>query len=90
MATVHLRVSGRVQGVGFRWFVGTAARQLGLTGWVQNMADGTVEIAASGPSDRLEELRRRVHTGPPAAKVTSVSDLEAIAGELDNPFSMRR
>ena len=51
-------ISGRVQGVGFRWFVRVQARRLGLAGWVANAPDGSVEIAASGEQARLDDLRR--------------------------------
>ncbi len=57
-------VSGRVQGVGFRWFVRNAARELGLTGWVRNLADGRVEAEASGPPEALDAFERRLREGP--------------------------
>ena len=90
MSTVHLLVTGRVQGVGFRWFVRVAGRRLGLAGWVRNREDGAVEIAASGPREKLAELRRQVRRGPDAADVQNVSDLEAIEEELEFPFGMHR
>jgi len=88
--TVHLLVTGRVQGVGFRWFVRVAGRRLGLAGWVRNREDGSVELAASGSQEKLDELRKQVRRGPDAAQVTDVEDLEAIEGELEFPFGMRR
>jgi len=88
--TVHLLVTGRVQGVGFRWFVRVAGRRLGLAGWVRNREDGSVELAASGSQEKLDELRKQVRRGPDAARVTDVEDLEAIEGELEFPFGMRR
>ncbi len=90
MPTAHLLVTGRVQGVGFRWFVRVAGRRLGLAGWVQNRDDGSVEIAASGPEEKLDELRRQVRRGPDAAHVAEVTDLETIDGNLEFPFGMRR
>jgi len=90
MPTVHLLVTGRVQGVGFRWFVRVAGRRLGLAGWVRNCDDGSVEIAASGPDEKLEELRRQVKRGPDAALVEEVRDLEEVADNLEFPFGMRR
>ena len=90
MPTVHLLVTGRVQGVGFRWFVRVAGRRLGLAGWVRNCDDGSVEIAASGPDDKLDELRRQVKRGPDAALVEEVRDLEEVEDNLEFPFGMRR
>ena len=90
MPSMHLLISGRVQGVGFRWFVRVAARQLELSGWVRNREDGAVELAAAGPQDKLDELRRRVSRGPAAAEVTEVEELEAPGADLEFPFAMRR
>lgn len=71
MERLHAAVSGGVQGVGFRYFVWQAARQLGLTGWVRNLPNGTVELLAEGPRPQLEQLARALHSGPPAADVHS-------------------
>jgi acylphosphatase len=90
MPAIHLSIVGRVQGVGFRWFVRVAARRLGLSGWVRNREDGTVEVAASGPAEKLAEFRRHVSRGPDGAEVTDVLDLDEVAGELEFPFGMRR
>jgi acylphosphatase len=90
MPTMHLLVTGRVQGVGFRWFVRVAGRRLGLAGWVRNRPDGAVELAASGPQDKLDELRKQVRRGPDAADVEDVADLEAVEGDLEYPFGMHR
>lgn len=79
-----------MQGVGFRWFVRVAGRRLGLAGWVRNRDDGSVEIAASGPQDKLDELKRQVRRGPDAAQVAGVDDLEAVDENLEFPFGMRR
>ncbi|MBX3002954.1 MAG: acylphosphatase [Anaerolineales bacterium] len=68
---LHAEVSGGVQGVGFRYFVWQTARQLGLTGWVRNLPNGTVELLAEGPRPQLEQLARAVGSGPPAADVHS-------------------
>ncbi|MFA6003814.1 MAG: acylphosphatase [Elusimicrobiota bacterium] len=57
-------VSGRVQGVGFRWFVHDCAENLGLRGWVRNLSDGTVEAEAEGRPQDLAELFRRLQSGP--------------------------
>src|SRR3989338_559085 len=60
------RVEGRVQGVGFRFFVERAARQLGLAGYVKNLGDGRVEVYALGPPAELDDLKRRLEQGPRA------------------------
>ncbi|MFQ5675105.1 MAG: acylphosphatase [bacterium] len=65
-------VKGRVQGVGFRWFVREKATQFGLTGYVKNLYNGTVEIEAEGERGRVEELIRAVKTGPTFSKVADV------------------
>lgn len=67
------RVSGRVHGVGFRYFVLREAQALGLVGWVANVPDGSVQCVAEGPRDRLEALVERLRAGPPAAIVEAVS-----------------
>lgn len=90
MPVAHLRVSGRVQGVGFRWFVRVSARRLGLRGWVTNQRDGTVEIAAEGTAECLAQLRKLVSRGPDSAVVDEVIDLPPVAEELEFPFAMRK
>ena len=70
-------VRGRVQGVGFRWFVDHEARQLGLAGWVRNNIDGTVELLAMGNEQQLTILKRRLQQGPRAARVDEVQELPA-------------
>ena len=91
MESIHLEVSGRVQGVGFRWFVVEEARRLQLSGWVRNRPDGKVEIAASGSADALAELESAVTDGPPGAQVQKVSRLSDIpADSLKSPFGIVR
>lgn len=65
-------VTGRVQGVGFRWFVEHAAVQLGLAGWVRNRADGSVEVLATGSRERLHTLYTELRKGPRASRVDNV------------------
>ena len=65
-------VSGRVQGVGFRWFVLQAARRLGIRGEVRNLADGRVELRVQALGGQLAELLAAVSEGPPAARVDDV------------------
>ncbi len=74
-------VEGRVQGVGFRFFVERAARQLGLGGYVKNRRDGRVEVYALGPLPQLEDLKRRLEQGPRAARVERVLEEDAAPQE---------
>ena len=90
MPAMHILIAGRVQGVGFRWFARVAARRLELSGWVRNRQDGTVEVAASGPQEKLDQFRRQLSRGPDAASVEKLEDLEPVTGDLDFPFAMRR
>ena len=70
---VRILVSGRVQGVLFRKTMMDVAKTLGVTGWVRNLRDGSVEALAEGEKTRLEELIEFCHSGPPGARVTSVA-----------------
>ncbi len=70
-------VRGRVQGVGFRWFVEREAHTLGIAGWVRNNADGSVEVLAMGSRDQISSLRSRLRQGPRAARVDDVEEFEA-------------
>jgi acylphosphatase len=90
MPGLHLLVTGRVQGVGFRWFVLMAARRLELSGWVRNRPDGLVEVRAEGPRDRLDELEAVVREGPEGAVVSGIEKLEPEGNDLDFPFAVRR
>jgi len=77
-------VHGRVQGVGFRWFVDRQARALKLTGYVRNLDAGQVEVLAEGEPTALEKLREQLVRGPIGARVTAVEELEApTAGHRD-------
>jgi acylphosphatase len=67
----NIVVSGRVQGVGFRYFVQHHAAQLGLTGWVRNLPNGSVEIEAEGAQESLERLLVQVRRGPRSAVVSN-------------------
>jgi len=87
---VHLVVRGRVQGVGFRWFVREMAEDLRLAGWVRNRPDGAVEVTAEGPAVAIDRLRAALAEGPPGASVTAVDDVEPPAGPLDATFTIRR
>ncbi|MBZ5520961.1 MAG: acylphosphatase [Acidobacteriia bacterium] len=75
-------VRGRVQGVGFRWFVEYESRQLGVAGWVRNNIDGTVEVLAMGSEEQLSALGLKLRRGPRAARVDEVKEMpaEPVAG----------
>jgi acylphosphatase len=75
--TRRFLVRGRVQGVGFRWFVEREAHMLGVSGWVRNNADGSVEVLAMGTREQLSNLRSRLQRGPRAARVDSVEEKPA-------------
>src|SRR5881392_4348090 len=70
-------VRGRVQGVGFRCFVEREAHILGISGWVRNNSDGSVEVLAQGTREQLLGLRSRLRQGPRAARVDDVEEFEA-------------
>ena len=70
-------VLGRVQGVGFRWFVEREAAMLGVTGWVRNREDSSVEVMATGTREQLQTLRRKLQQGPRAARVDQVKESSA-------------
>ena len=81
---LHAFVSGRVQGVGFRYFVYDHARELRLTGWVRNLQDGRVEVLAEGETEALEALLAQLQTGPGGSKVNDVQTIwSAASGEYD-------
>jgi acylphosphatase len=89
--SIHLEVGGRVQGVGFRWFIREEARRLGLAGWVRNRPDGSVELAARGEAASVERFARSARAGPPGARVMSVRDLPTDGlEELPSPFTILR
>jgi acylphosphatase len=70
-------VRGRVQGVGYRWFVEREAHLLGIAGWVRNNPDSSVEVLAMGTRDQLAGLRSRLRAGPRAARVDDVEASDA-------------
>ena len=74
--TVRVRIAGRVQGVGYRYWTEDEAIELGLAGWVRNRRDGSVEALFSGAAGSVEEMLRRCHGGPAAAAVASVEVLD--------------
>ena len=78
--TRHLYITGRVQGVGFRLYMQSQARKAGITGWVRNRRDGTVEAVIQGTPDSVEALTDWARQGPPGAMVTDIQVAEG-AGE---------
>lgn len=86
---VEAQVSGRVQGVGYRYFATQQARRLGVDGWVRNEPDGSVRVVAEGPRDDLERLLERLRDGPAGARVKRVqTDWMTASGKLAG-FSVR-
>ena len=81
MQTLHLQIFGRVQGVGFRESMRQEAERLGVTGWVCNRADGSVEAVVQGSSEAVNALLAWTKTGPPMAQVERV-----IIGEAQGQF----
>jgi len=65
-------ISGRVQGVGFRYYVQSVGRREAVEGWVRNLSDGRVETAAAGDEDAIERFERAIRQGPPGARVDGV------------------
>jgi acylphosphatase len=91
MKTVHVEISGRVQGVGFRWFVRENARALKLRGWVKNRPDGAVEVAAAGDPAAVRKFRFALVKGPDGARVEKVRELGLVDPQsLDEPFTIVR
>ncbi len=83
LSRLHAIVEGRVQGVGFRYFVVDSAERLGVTGWVRNRWDDTVEVTAEGDRQTLEKLLADLEKGPRAAFVSRVqTDWEPGTGEF--------
>jgi acylphosphatase len=91
MDSLHVEVSGLVQGVGFRWFVVGKARELNLSGWVKNRSDGMVEVLAAGDPASLELLEAAIVAGPPGAQVQHVQRLPSLPTDgLNTPFGISR
>lgn len=85
----HYHVFGRVQGVWFRGSARDRARQLGLSGWVRNREDGSVEAVACGAPESVEAFRSWLHDGPSAARVDKVEESDATDIPFDNDFQIR-
>jgi acylphosphatase len=86
--TKHLAISGRVQGVGFRFYMERKARELGVFGWVRNRRDGSVEALAQGAAESVDALIAWARRGPPGARVADLQ-VEAAAQEALAGFELR-
>ncbi len=81
---IHFLVRGRVQGVGFRWFVHREASELELRGWVRNTEEGDVEVVAAGEAEDLDELRSSLRRGPRGSRVDNVIEHTLAESEAHN------
>jgi acylphosphatase len=84
--TYHLRIAGRVQGVGYRDALRREALANGVTGWVRNRSDGIVEAVLRGAPDSVDAVVAWARRGPPAAHVNGI-EARAAQGDLDRPYS---
>jgi acylphosphatase len=79
---LRLRIRGRVQGVGYRASLAAEARALGITGWVRNRSDGSVEAVVAGPAEGIDRIVAWARRGPPAARVSEV-EISLAAGRFE-------
>jgi acylphosphatase len=86
--TVRLVISGRVQGVSYRWWTVGEATKRGLNGWVRNRRDGSVEALVSGPAAEVDALIEACRQGPAAARVTNI-EVTAEDGAVSSGFEQR-
>ena len=86
---LHFLIRGRVQGVGFRWFVQREASELGLCGWVRNTEDGDVEVVAAGDTEDLNDLRSSLRRGPRGSRVDNVIEHDLAESEAADLTAFR-
>ncbi len=86
---LHFLIRGRVQGVGFRWFVQREASELELRGWVRNTEDGDVEVVAAGGPEDLNEFRGSLRRGPRGARVDNLIEHHLDESEAANLTAFR-
>jgi acylphosphatase len=86
---LHFLIQGRVQGVGFRWYVNREASELDLRGWVRNTEEGEVEVVASGTVEELAELRASLRRGPRGSRVDRLIERYLDESEADRLSSFR-
>jgi acylphosphatase len=86
---LHFLIQGRVQGVGFRWFVHREASELDLRGWVRNTEDGEVEVVATGTETDLAELRASLRRGPRGSRVDRLVEHQLAETEAEGLSSFR-
>lgn len=84
-------ISGRVQGVGFRYFTYRTAKELNIRGWVKNLQDGTVETVFTGSPENVKHMHEKLKEGPSRARVQHIKEVE-LTTDTDsfNDFSIRR
>ncbi|HEX2080645.1 MAG TPA: acylphosphatase [Longimicrobium sp.] len=91
MAEAGWQVTGRVQGVGFRWWARSLATRLGVSGTVRNLPDGSVAVHARGTDEQLRDFQAELRRGPPGARVLSLDPLPfSSAGVSDGEFVILR
>ncbi len=87
---IHAIVTGRVQGVSYRASTASEARRLGVVGWVRNRSDGSVELEAEGPEDKISELVSWCEKGPPSSRVSGVAIDDLPPTGKDTSFAVLR
>jgi len=90
MRRVHVIVDGSVQGVGYRYTMRMVAQRAGVTGWVRNLRDGTVEAEIEGTDSQVDEVLAWMAEGPPGSSVTSARVTESVPTTSGGSFEVRR
>ncbi len=87
---VYLKIHGKVQGVGYRYYVQKHANEFGLTGWVQNQPDGTVDAEFQGSSENIEEMINHCFVGPGMAEVSHIDKESIPVKEEEHAFRVKQ